>query len=86
MHLTRQFFLTGKFDTSLTDTTIVLIPKKPIPDSMVDFRPISLCNVVYRIISKVLANRLKSVLDGVISDSQSAFIPGRLISNNIITS
>lgn len=86
VHLTQHFFLTGKFDVSLTDTNIILILKKPIPESMVGFRPISLYNVVYIIISKVLANRFKSVLDRVISDSQSTFIPWRLISDNIIIS
>lgn len=82
MDIVKKFFRTGHIDTQLQGTNIVLIPKKKNAKFMTDLRPISLCNAIYKIISKVLANRMKGIIDHIISDSHSAFIPGRLITDN----
>jgi len=79
-----HFLNTGEFDSDVNSTFIALIPKVQNPVNVTDFRPISLCNVLYKLISKVLANRLKNILPDIISCYQSAFIPGRLISDNIL--
>lgn len=65
-------------------TFITLIPKVSDVKKVGEFRLISLCNVIYKIVAKVLANRLKSTLPHVISPNQSAFILGRLITDNIV--
>jgi hypothetical protein len=66
------------------NTTIVLIPKVDNPEKVNQFRPISLCNVVYKVISKMLSNWLKMYLSDIISDHQIAFVPRRLITGNIL--
>ena len=69
---------------SLNHTYIALIPKTTRPRKVTGFRPISLCNVIYRLVAKVIANRLKQVLHKIISPTQSAFVPNILITDNII--
>jgi hypothetical protein len=79
-----HFFETGSLDSEINATNIALIPKTCNPVCVTDFRPISLCNVVYKIISKILANRLKVVLPNIISSTHNAFLRRRLITNNIL--
>ncbi|KAM1060770.1 hypothetical protein ACFX2B_025119 [Malus domestica] len=82
--MVKTFFQSDCLLKELNHTNIVLIPKVDNPRKMTQFQPISLCNVVYKIISKVLTNRLKKVISKVISLNQSAFVAGRQISDNIL--
>ncbi|XP_072075375.1 uncharacterized protein [Arachis hypogaea] len=71
-------------DPRMMETLVVLIPKVENPISMKDFRLISLCNVVYKVITKVLVNRLRPHLKEIVGPLQGGFIPGRETPNNII--
>ncbi|XP_062094098.1 uncharacterized protein LOC133800152 [Humulus lupulus] len=68
----------------LNETLIMLIPKVPKAKKVEEYRPISLCNVVYKIVSKCLVERMKSSLTVAVSNSQSAFVTGRMIHDNAI--
>ena len=74
-----EFYLHNKFEKSLNATFLALVPKKNGASNIRDFRPISLVGSVYKILAKVLANRLKEVLDQLISESQNSFVGERLV-------
>ncbi|GLT61404.1 hypothetical protein SLA2020_341140 [Shorea laevis] len=80
----QHFFDNGFMLREMNKTKLVLIPKIKNPEVISQFRPISLCNFSYKIIAKILANRLKGYLDNLISPLQSAFIPGWAIQDNIL--
>ena len=73
----REFHDQCRFVKNLNATFLVLIPKKQTVEDFKDLRPISLVGGLYKILTKVLANRIKRVLDKVISKSQNAFVKGR---------
>ncbi|RVW34945.1 Transposon TX1 uncharacterized 149 kDa protein [Vitis vinifera] len=75
----KDFFERGKFIRSVNSTFLVLVPKKGGAEDLRDYRPISLVGGLYKILAKVLANRLKKVVSKVVSSSQNAFVEGRQI-------
>lgn len=83
IHAILVFLRTGYLLKDFNHTLITLSPKSDLPQSIKDFRPISLCNVFQKIISKVLVNRLQPILQDLIAPTQNGFIKGRSINDNI---
>jgi hypothetical protein len=79
-----EFFRIGVMPEGANITSIVLVPKVSNPSKLSEFWPISLCNVVYKVIAKCLVNRMRPLLDDIISPAQSAFVLGRMITDNAL--
>ena len=75
----KDFFISGKFVKSLNSTFVVMVPKKEGADDFKDLRPISLMGSLYKLIEKVLANRLKKVMNQLVNKAQNAFVEGKQI-------
>ncbi|KAL5547504.1 hypothetical protein UlMin_002735 [Ulmus minor] len=82
--MVRDFFITGSLHPNINSTNLVLIPKTKNPSTINHFRPIAVCNIVYKVISKILAERLKPLLSRLICPTQGAFVPGRSIHDNSV--
>ena len=80
----KEFFCTGIMPEGVNNTSIIIIPKVDNPGRLTDFRPISLCNVIYKVVAKCLVNRLHPILDDIISPEKSAFVPRRMITDNAL--
>ncbi|XP_056855386.1 uncharacterized protein LOC108844869 [Raphanus sativus] len=80
----KQFFISDTLHPQQNETHIRLIPKITGPRSVSDYRPIALCSTHYKIIAKILSKRLRPLLPNLISTSQSAFVAGRAIGDNVL--
>ena len=79
-----DFFVSSTLYPTLNCTLVTLIPKTPEAVKVKDMHPIALCPTMYKIISKILSTRLGKVINRIVDDSQSAFLPGKVIQENIL--
>ncbi|KAL5577574.1 hypothetical protein UlMin_019273 [Ulmus minor] len=84
VRLVQDLFISNRLHPAINSTNLMLIPKVPNPTKLNHYRPISVCNIVYKVIAKILANRIKLLLPPLICPSQNAFIPGRSIHDNSV--
>ena len=80
----KQIFISGRMLEYLNRTIVTLILKCGNPESFNHYRPISLCNIVYKIVSKIIVARIRPLLPNLVSPLQTAFVPGRKGVDNAI--
>lgn len=80
----QDFFYSGQLLKQINATNVSLVPKIPNPNTVADYRPIACCNVIYKLITKVMSNRMQSILEEIISPNQGAFVQNRSIVSNIL--
>lgn len=81
---TKNCFSDWEFPKSINKCLISSILKIDNPKTVLQFRPITLCNVSYKIVSKILVNRLRPLLDKIVGPNQASFLPGRQTIDNVI--
>ena len=84
MQFFKEFHAQGKLVKGINSSFLALIPKKPNPDCLNDYRPISLINSICKLLAKMLSRRMKSVMPSIINEAQGAFIRGRNILDGVL--
>lgn len=83
-HVVQEAFEKGEVDAQMLETLVVLIPKLDSPSTVKEFRPISLCNVIYKLITKVIVSRVRPMMNRLIGPMQSSLLPGRGTMDNAL--
>ena len=84
MNVILDYFQTSRMILAFNATSVALVPKCPNPTQIKDYRPISCCIIIYKCITRILATKLKKFMPLLVSPSQSAFVMGRSITDNVL--
>ncbi|XP_020681050.1 uncharacterized protein LOC110098531 [Dendrobium catenatum] len=80
----RSFFIKGYLPKGVKATALAIVPKKKNASNISDYRPIALCNVLYKIIAKTMATRIKPFMYLIVKDNQAGFVNSRVSTDNIL--